>query len=229
MKIKFIGQSTFLIDLDGTIILTDPWFSLNIMRKNKLKTKINEIEKCDIMLVSHSHIDHLDKSALQLAKKLNSTFIGPESACKKARKFDIKNIITTKPNDVVGIKDIKIHSIKGYHTFSKDALCFIVEKDKKIFFSGDTRYNEKLTDDLRKHNIDIAIVQICCAYYPLKDGMNLDDAVKLLKDIKPKIAIPMHYDMYLKSILPEKLKDKLKDSNIKIDIFQHNEVKEYEN
>lgn len=227
MRIKFIGQSTFLFYFDGTVILTDPWFSLNIIRKNKLKTKITDIEKCDIMLVSHSHIDHIDNISLNFAKEKGVMFIGPASACKKANIAGVKEIKALGFNEKYEVKNINIYSIRGYHTFSKDALCFIVEKDKKIFFSGDTRYNEKLVDDLRKHNIDIAIVQICCAYYPKKDGMNLDDAVKLLKDIKPKIAIPMHYDMYLKSILPEKLKNKLKDSNIKTDIFQPNEVKEY--
>lgn len=227
MKIKFIGQSTFLFDFDGTVILTDPWFSLNIMRKNKLKTKINEIEKCDIMLVSHSHIDHIDNISLNFVKEKEAIFIGPASACKKANIAGVKEIKTLTFGEKIEVKNINIYSIRGYHTFSKDALCFIVEKDKKIFFSGDTRYNEKLTDDLRKHNIDIAIVQICCAYYPLKDGMNLDDAVKLLKDIKPKIAIPMHYDMYLKSIPPEKLKYKLKDDDIRVDIFKQGEEKEY--
>lgn len=226
MKINFIGQSTFLIDLDGVVILTDPWFG-SFLRKMPLKTYPDDIKKCDIMLVSHPHIDHLDKISLRLAKKLNSIFIGPESACKKARKFNVENIIVAKPDEVIEIKDIKIYPISASHTFSKDALCFVAEKDKKIFFSGDTKYTHKLVNDLKKHNIYIAIVQICCAYYPKKDGLDINDAVKLVKEINPQIAIPMHYHMYLKNINPEIFKSKLSEYNIRVDILDSDNTKEY--
>jgi L-ascorbate metabolism protein UlaG (beta-lactamase superfamily) len=219
--IRAIGQSTFLINFNNKIILTDPWFG-NFLRKIKILTKPDDIDKCDIFLVSHPHIDHLDKKALILAKRLNSIFIGPESACKKAKKFGIKNIISLKPDKEIEINDIKIHPIKAHHTFSKDALCFVIGNNKKIFFSGDTKLNDKLINDLKKFEIDIAIVQICCAYYPLKDGMDINDAVKLIKEINPKVAIPMHYHMYFKNINPIKFKNALTNSNIEVYILNEN-------
>lgn len=224
--IKSIGQATFLINYKGRTILTDPWFG-NFLRKIPLTINPDDIQKCDIMLVSHPHIDHLDKKALFLAKKLNSTFAGPKSAGKKAEKFGVKNIIFLEPYKEVEIHSIKIYPIKAYHTFSSDSLCFVLGGERKIFFSGDTKLHNNLLSDLKKFKIDIALVQICCAYYPEKDGMNLPDAVSIIKEIRPKVAIPMHYHMYLKSADPQLFKEKLKNDLVKVDILSPGEAKEY--
>lgn len=223
MKIKFIGQSTFILNISDKIILTDPWFSHKFLRKIPLKTEIEEIEKWDIMLVSHSHIDHLDKKSLKKAKELNSVFIGPPSACKKAEKIGIKKIFKLKPAEKIEMEGIKIYSLKAYHTFAKDALCYVIENEKKLFYSGDTKLNKKLLESLKKYRIDIAIVQICCSYYPLKDGMNLNDAVKLTLEIKPEIVIPMHYHIYFKSINPEIFRKRLADKNVCVEILKEGE------
>lgn len=227
MKIKFVGQSTFILNINDKIILTDPWFSHKFLRKIPLKSDIEDIKKCDIMLVSHSHLDHLDYKSLKKAKELNSIFAGPPSSCKKAEKIGIREIFELEPGKKIEIKGIKIYSLKAFHTFAKDALSYIIENDKNIFFSGDTKLNENLIKNLKNYKIYLAIVQICCSYYPAKDGMNIKDAIKLVKEIKPEITIPMHYHIYLKSVNPKVFKEKLKYDNMEVDILEPGEEKEY--
>jgi L-ascorbate metabolism protein UlaG (beta-lactamase superfamily) len=227
LKIKFIGQSTFVFNINEKIVITDPWFSHKFLRKIPLQIDIEDIKNLDIMLVSHSHIDHLDFKSLKKAKELNSIFVGPISSCKRAKKIGIKEIFHLNPGEKIEVKGIKIYSLRAFHTFAKDALCYIIENEKKIFYSGDTKLEKELVENLRNYKIDIAIVQICCSYYPFKDGMDVEDAVKLVSEINPEIAIPMHYHIYFKSINPEVFKEKLKNKNIRVEIFKEGEEKEF--
>lgn len=226
MKIKLIGQSTFQIKINNLVILTDPWFGLQFLRATPLKTKPEEITKCDLMLVTHNHLDHFDNIAIELAKKLNSIIVGPNSVIKRASKKGAKTILLNY-KDEKEVLGLKIKAMFAQHTFSADAVSFFVEGENNFYFSGDTIYSEKLVDELKNLSIDVAFLQIACAtYFFKKDGLDLRDAVKLTKEIKPKIAVPMHYQIRGKLQSPEKFKELAQNKNTKVIIASANKEKE---
>lgn len=80
-KIQFvwIGHASFLIQMEGVNILTDPVFSHRIgpssylgqARYRKPALTVNELPRIDAVVISHDHYDHLDYHSV---KSLNKRF-----------------------------------------------------------------------------------------------------------------------------------------------------------
>jgi L-ascorbate metabolism protein UlaG (beta-lactamase superfamily) len=73
LAVTFIGHSTFLLQLPGLNILTDPVFSthagpfglLGPKRVRPAALRLGELPRIDVVLLSHNHYDHLDLAALR--------------------------------------------------------------------------------------------------------------------------------------------------------------------
>lgn len=73
IAVTFIGHSTFLLQLPGLNILTDPIFApragplgwLGPKRIRPAALRLGELPRIDVVLVSHNHYDHLDLAALR--------------------------------------------------------------------------------------------------------------------------------------------------------------------
>jgi N-acyl-phosphatidylethanolamine-hydrolysing phospholipase D len=167
----WINHSTFLINIGGVSILTDPLFSkscspisfIGPKRRQKPAIELEDLPKIDFILISHNHYDHLDKSAL---KKLVCLFpdvkiivpLGDKKWMQK--KIKTKNIYEFdwwkshlfKNNDF----SINVTSVPSQHFSGRSLFDFnkslwsgyVLEfnfKDniiKKLYFCGDSGYNE---------------------------------------------------------------------------------------
>jgi len=76
VHIRYIGHSTFLLHLNSgkekISIMTDPWFDKGTFYLKRIAPPAINLEKkqkCDFLLVSHSHRDHLDHATLKYARK----------------------------------------------------------------------------------------------------------------------------------------------------------------
>ena len=71
--ICWCGHATFLIQINGKKILTDPCLTAppTMDRLTKLPFKIKDI-KPDYLLISHGHFDHLDSDTLEYFKKVEA-------------------------------------------------------------------------------------------------------------------------------------------------------------
>ncbi len=84
LALTFIGHSTFLLQLDGLTILTDPIFArragpfglLGPKRVRSAALRLEELPAIDVVLVSHNHYDHLDLATLRwLARERQPRFV----------------------------------------------------------------------------------------------------------------------------------------------------------
>lgn len=229
MKIYSAGQSCFRITLaDGRVLFTDPWLGPSIIKPYETPIKASAIERCDFLLVSHPHIDHVDSTAFKMAKRLRSTVVGPPSVARKATAKGITNTVTMSPGDTKDFSGFKVTATHAFHPLTSDPIGFVLEADKTVYFSGDTRLDDRVIADLNKFNLDIAMLQIACAvYFFKKDGMDIPDAAKMARAIKPKIAIPMHYNDRFRQPNPREFGMALDGSGIRVDIIDLGEEKEY--
>ena len=176
-KINWLGHSSFRIT-DNLIIYVDPW-------------KLNENVKADIILITHSHFDHMSIPDINNLIKQKTTLVAPESAKSELSEVNCEKIFMN-PNENKIVKEINISTIpaynqdKDFHPKSKKWVGYVIEIDgEKLYFSGDTDYipeMKNLTD------IDIAFLPISGKY-----TMNVNEAVNAALDIYPKYAIPTHY------------------------------------
>src|ERR1700758_163803 len=67
LGISFIGHSSFLVQAAGKNLLFDPVFStwlILLRRQRRPGMRVRDLPPIDIVLLSHAHMDHLDRSSL---------------------------------------------------------------------------------------------------------------------------------------------------------------------
>ncbi|WP_031513916.1 metal-dependent hydrolase [Desulfofalx alkaliphila] len=196
MKLSFIGHAGFIIEHQGVKIAVDPFITGN----SKAKIKVSDI-KVDYVLVSHGHGDHLG-DAIQIAKTCNALVIGV---------FEIANYCARKGARAHGMHiggshqfgDFKVKLTMALHGSSiggdsgpaeylGNPCGFLISLDGiTIYHAGDTGLFGDMELIGKHHSIDMALL-------PIGDNftMGIDDAVEAVKMLKPKLAIPMHYNTF---------------------------------
>lgn len=205
MRLTMVGQSTVIIETSGGLVLiTDPWFSsFSFLRAVPAAMGPGDIPACDLLLASHNHVDHFDNAAVDFAIARGAGVIGSRRAAKRARKRGCARVWEVGPGDTVEYEGVKIHATSAYHPLAKDAVGFVVDAEKKLYFSGDTRRDKALVQEIKGFDVDVALVQVVCStYFGKEDGMNLAEAAKFIEEIGARVAVPIHYQVRGKSLDP---------------------------
>ena len=194
-KIKWIGQSGYILSDGKTEICIDPYLSdvVNRIANRPRMVKspfLPEELKSDVVICTHNHLDHVDIDAIPLMKKDNMLFLAPSDAENQLIKCGVKNYKAFDEGTICNIGEFALEAVYADHTVP--AVGVIVKYGGiTMYFSGDTEYNERL-EDLKGYNIDIMFI---CINGKL-GNMNVDEAVKLTKIINPKVGVPTHYGMF---------------------------------
>jgi L-ascorbate metabolism protein UlaG (beta-lactamase superfamily) len=215
-----IGHMTFLIQVQNINIITDPVFSkaagpFGIFGPKRIIDpclKISDIDKIDVVLITHSHYDHLDMTSLkEIVSKHNPIIIVPlglDSILHSA--LYTNKIIPLDWEESEIVYGIKIHLEEAVHwsmrsLFDKNKTLwgsYVIEAlDKKILFTGDTAFEARVFENIasRHNNIDIAFIP-CGAYEPYwfmnKVHMNPNDAIKASKIVNANVTIPTHIEVF---------------------------------
>ncbi len=210
MKITLVGQATVLIEMEGLVIMTDPWWGqFEFLRGVPIGLDPETLNRVDIMAVTHNHVDHFCRPAIELARRLESTVVGSVKAARRAMKHGLDDVHQLIAGESVRVRGITIHAVPADHPFARDAVGLVIEGERTVYFSGDTRYVTKLKEALSEFTIDIAMVQVACSHYPFigKDGMDMEDAARLVRDLKPGIVVPVHFQVKGKTIGIEALQE----------------------
>jgi L-ascorbate metabolism protein UlaG (beta-lactamase superfamily) len=200
VKITWLSHSCFEFKTSDKTILVDPYFS-----GNDYAPKYDG--KPNLVLVTHSHFDHAD------AKRFDSTVVCP-STCK------FKKSVTMKVGDKKNVDGVSVEMISASHHQDSYPTGYIFELEgKRIAHLGDT-----YIDGVKKlPNIDLLLLPIGGFF-----TMNVDEAVKALEMISPKLAIPMHYNT-LPQIKadPNDFKQKAEKKGFKVRILKIGETMVY--
>ena len=220
--IWWLGQSGFLIQWNGTLILFDPYLSDSLTKKYdgtpKPHVRMSELViapellySIDIVSSSHNHTDHLDAETLNpiLKSSPGISFIIPE-----ANRSFVCDRLKCENDFPIGLNDGKNITLKGFtyngvpaahNTIERDELgqCrfmgFVVQFGKwAVYHSGDTLLYENMTDILKPYKVDVAFLPIN-GNDPTRGvagNLNSNEAASLGKSIKAGLVIPHHYHMF---------------------------------
>jgi L-ascorbate metabolism protein UlaG (beta-lactamase superfamily) len=221
LNIQWIGHSSFLIQVNGLNILSDPVFEgFHPIFKGKVKcfkryikpgVSLKKLPKIDVILISHNHLDHMEEKSLLYLKRYQPLVLVPYGVKKYFDDRGFKNVKEHMWWDntlvVFENKKVKLHSVPARHNSmtrggvkkNQSLWCgWVIEaKNKRVYFAGDTAFNEKMFSQIQKRfrGIDIALLPIAPNEMLLRH-MDYKQALLALNILKAKIMIPMHWGAY---------------------------------
>ncbi|MBS4198299.1 MBL fold metallo-hydrolase [Bacillus sp. FJAT-49732] len=208
--ITWIGHSTFLIQLNGKNILTDPVWAKQLGMDKRLSPPgldINDLPPIDFVLISHSHYDHLHYSSIKKLKG-NPTYLVPIGLGKWFMKKGFQNVTEFSWWDGKNIGNLHFTFTPAQH-WTKRTLTdtnrshwggwVISCANHCIYFAGDSGYFKGFLEVGKRYSIDFCLMPIG-AYEPewfmSSQHVNPEEAVKAFLDTGANFMIPMHYGAY---------------------------------
>lgn len=222
--ITWVGHSTFLIQLSGLNILTDPvwaqWLGSE-KRLSKPGVKLQTMPKIDIVLISHNHYDHLHFPSLYRLKG-NPVIFVPKGLKEMFLKKGFSNVKEFSWWEQVVYKGVTITFTPALH-WSRRSLTdlnrslwggWMMEASKTtVYFVGDTGYHDIFKEIGDKFKINYVLMPIGCyepEWFMKNQHVTPEEAVQLYKDLKAETFIPMHYDAFrLADDTPKEALDRL--------------------
>lgn len=203
--IAWLGQAGFIIKSpEGVTAMIDPYLSdyaeliWGVRRAYPTVLEPSEINP-ELLLVSHWHEDHLDRTTV-VAYKDNPNVIlaAPESCLVRARAWGwpANRMVSIERDETVTYGDMHVTATFVRHedpaALVPDAVGFLIDVEGfKIWYVGDTEYDARLRA-YRDDEVDVMLV-------PINGGggnMNVYEAAFLTWWADPNVAVPMHYDMW---------------------------------
>lgn len=194
MKIRFLGQSGYVLRTEKTQIIIDPYLSDSVNRvAGRPRTLPIPMQPrdicCDAVICTHDHLDHLDPDTVGAIPRGQLFITTSEGKCHLGQ-LGQTNVSILRVGESVTVGDMDITAVFADHTV--EAFGLVVQAEgKTLYFSGDTLYNETLFDIARYHP-DLAFI---CINGKL-GNMNVQEAAQLTNIIGARVSIPNHYDMF---------------------------------
>ena len=186
LKITPLFHGSVMLEFGGKIIHIDPWSAADY----------TGIPQADLILITHTHADHMDPALLKTLRKDSTILVGPPA-------------VTDTLNGTVGDTDamsngekktflgIEIEAVPMYNLVLGSAPgkpfhhkgigngYILTFGDTRVYFSGDT----ECTPEMKAlKNITIAFV----AMNPPRT-MPVAEAAACVEAFRPKIVYPYHY------------------------------------
>ncbi len=194
MRLTYYGHACFLLETAKARLLFDPY--LNDNPASPVKAAAVD---CDYLLVSHGHDDHTG-DVLEIAQRCGATVVANFEI---AEYFNAKGVKAHGMNPGGGFNFPfgRVKLTLAHHTSSLEAglnpiymgapCGILVQADgKTIYHAGDTAVFMDM-QLIGRAGIDVALLPIGDNY-----TMGPEDAVTALDFLRPKLAIPMHYNTW---------------------------------
>jgi len=172
-KIFWLGHSSVLIRSDKTVYI-DPW-------------KVRTTDKADLVLISHSHYDHLSPADVERIRKDDTVVVTTADAAPRLS-GDVRIL---KPGERLSVHGIPVEAIpayntnKAFHPRKSGWIGFVVTLEgKRIYYAGDT----DRTPEMEAVRADVVIVPVGGTY-----TMTAAEAAGAVNIIRPEAVIPIHW------------------------------------
>jgi L-ascorbate metabolism protein UlaG (beta-lactamase superfamily) len=220
IRITFINHSTFLIQVDGLNILTDPVWSKRTSpftfagpkRMRPPGIRFEDLPRIHAVLLSHNHYDHLDLATMrmifgghhpQIITPLGvKAFLDQQ---KIAGAADLDWWDERPLNQTVKVQSVPAQHFSGRGSTDRDATLWcgymITTSRGKIYFAGDTGYNNKTFKEIgeRCGDIEVSLIPIGAykpAWFMSPIHVSPEEAVQIHLDVRSKVSIATHFGTF---------------------------------
>ena len=220
ISLTFVNHATFLIQVDGLNILTDPVYSERVSPFNWAGPKrvhapgvaLQDLPPIDVILISHNHYDHLDEDTLKtlIAKQEKPPLIlaglGNGALLETLGNSDQRDLDWEEGVTLDGVEFLFTECRHRSGRGMADQMTtlwgsFVIKTSEgNVYFAGDTGYGPHLKETGDRHGpFALALLPIG-AYEPrwfMKDvHLNPEEAVLAHRELGSEFSIGIHFGTF---------------------------------
>ncbi|HEY0263047.1 MAG TPA: MBL fold metallo-hydrolase [Granulicella sp.] len=216
----FIGHSSFLLQIGGKNILVDPVFSTRLVvlrRQRRPGVEIASLPPIDLVLLTHAHMDHLDKASLRAVVRMTRRRLGyaPGGAPAVVVPRGVEDLVAT-----MGFRSV--HGLRWWESIDLEGLTVTMTPCKhwgarmlrdshrgyggyviagsghSVYHSGDTAYFPGFTEIGQRLHPYLALLPIG-AYFPdtyRTVHTSPEEAVRGFVECGAQYMVPMHFGTF---------------------------------
>lgn len=197
----YLGHATVLIEMDGVRVLTDPILRARVgpLVRRSGPPRAEHWSDVDVVLLSHSHWDHLDYGSLGLLDR-GITIICPAGMGAGLQRHGLARVTEMVAGDDVEVEGLRVEAVHAEHKgfgppvgSTERSLGYIVHGSQSHYFAGDTAFFEGMADLDR--GLDLALLPVWGWGPTANPSEHLDPmgAARAAARIGPRYAIPIHW------------------------------------
>jgi L-ascorbate metabolism protein UlaG (beta-lactamase superfamily) len=211
----WLGHSTVLLKIDGVILITDPVFSekvgieigpLTVGIKRLVAAALHgqQLPAPDVVLVSHAHMDHLDRPSLRALYSPETSVVTAAKTGDLIRSSRFGAVHELNWGQQVEIAGVKIQAFEVNHWGARVRTDtyrgyngYVIESGRyRVVFGGDTAYTHSFRQAKGARPTDVAIMPIG-AYQPwIRYHCNPEQAWEMAQDCGAEYVLPVHHQTF---------------------------------
>lgn len=220
VRVTFVNHSTFLIQVDGVNILTDPVWSKRVSpfswigpkRMTTPGIQFGDLPRIHLVLLTHNHYDHLDIETLRMVVGAHHPqIVTPLGLKKLLERHYMNNVVEkdwwqeTQVNNALKVTCVPAIHFSGRGLLDRDTTLwcgYVIGTSRgNIYFAGDTGYHHDMFDEIRSKcgPFSLSFLPIG-AYKPTwfmsPIHVSPDEAVKIHMQVASKNSVAMHFGTF---------------------------------
>jgi L-ascorbate metabolism protein UlaG (beta-lactamase superfamily) len=200
--LTFLGHSTMLIEVGGLRVLTDPILVDRLMFLIRVARPVDPelFAGIDLVLISHLHIDHLDRLSLARLDGQPEFVVCP-GAGRLTRSWGWKQVTEIAPGATHRLGDLAVTATPAVHPGFRPpfgprgtAVGYLLESGPtRVYFAGDTDLFPEMATMI-DGELDVALLPIGGWGPRLGTGhLDPDRAAEAAEMLRPRFAVPIHW------------------------------------
>ena len=217
LRVTFVNHSTFLVQMDGLNVLTDPTWAersapvVGVRRHRPPGLRFRDLPPIDVVLVSHDHHDHMDLETLTRLESAwsprvytplgNASFLAGHGI-PGARDLDWWQSAVLAPGVILTAVPARHLSGRGLFDHDRRLWCgFVISGPSgSVYFAGDTGWGAHFAAIAEAFpGLRLAILPIggfLPVWYMREQHMGPDDAVAAHRLLGAATSVPMHFGTF---------------------------------
>mgnify|MGYP001257867034 CR=1 FL=1 len=200
IAVTYVGHATVRLELDGTTLLTDPVLRRRVahLRRIAPPPAREAVRGPDAVLVSHAHLDHLDRRSLRLLGRC--PVVAPRGCAGALARAGVRDIRPLAAGEALRVGTVEVRALAAAHdgrrhplSRQRETLAYVVSgAGGTAFFAGDTGVFADMAH--LAGGLDLALLPVWGWGARVGPGhMDPERAALAASLLAPLVAIPIHW------------------------------------